>query len=567
MSKPRGALRIALAISFLVLAWAIPAGASSWSPPVTVYRGDPGLGPVGSRVAIDRAGYGVAAFGELVSGSFALGVAERVPGGAWRASPAPLSTESSAYRYAVSIDPAGNALAVWDVSTSTVQTVHVSTWHPGAARWSPPRVVATAPTATIPAADPDVEFSASANASGKIVVAWQSATEVSGDGYVTTVYGMVGTPTHGFSQPRTVATLHGNDRAFDMTTAIGAAGDAAIQWTREYQGRSSIDKRSDIEVAVGPAHGGFPPDGQVQITALTAPAYAEGGDVAVDASGDVLSTFFQSLPSDVLPSDFRVESSYRPAGGAFAPPQQVATIDSNWNTNQIVGAFDAHGNATAAWIGLAPPAVEPSNPAILYSAGRPAGTPTTWGPVTQLTDPITGGGLGALRIAEAADGSAILAIDPAGSWDRELLLARSGSGAFGAPEELTCIGSSVAIAPDDDAVASCTGAHDHSEQIATRGTHDSKTARPTIAVSLRSARVRHGRLILHGTASGRTAVSITIRRRAPRTAVEVIHLRLRGGAWTRSLGVPRSLAGGRYDVVAGGAHVRGARTSFRLASR
>jgi hypothetical protein len=351
-----------------------------------------------------------------------------------------------------------------------------------------------------------------------------------------------------------------------MTTAIGAAGDAAIQWTREYQGRSSIDKRSDIEVAVGPARGGFPPDAQRAITALTAPAYAEGGDVAVDATGDVLSTFFGSLPSDVLPSDFRVESSYRPAGGAFAAPQEVAALDATWNTNQIVAAFDAHGNATAAWIGFAPPAVAPSNPAILYSAVRAGGTSTSWGRVTRLTDPIVDGGVGALRIAETDDGSAILALDPAVSWDRELLLARAGSGAFGTPEVLACIDSSIAIAPDGDAVASCSGARDHSEQIATHGVRDGASAL-NAAVVLRSARVRHGRLMLHGSVSGRATVSITIRRREQAEIVEVIHVKLHGGAWARSFGLPRSLAAGIYDVVAVGAHVERAKTSFRLAKR
>jgi hypothetical protein len=88
--------------------------------------------------------------------------------------------------------------------------------------------------------------------------------------------------------------------------------------------------------------------------------------------------------------------------------------------------------------------------------------------------------------------------------------------------------------------------------------HDA--ARGKLAVGLRSARVVHRRLVLRGTASRTGSISITIRRRPHRRAIEVIRVKLHGRAWTRSLALPRDLAAGAYDVVAGGA-----KTSFLLA--
>lgn len=88
-----------------------------------------------------------------------------------------------------------------------------------------------------------------------------------------------------------------------------------------------------------------------------------------------------------------------------------------------------------------------------------------------------------------------------------------------------------------------------------------------LTVSLRSARVSRGRLVLHGMATGKGTVKITIRRNGRKKPIESTRVKLTGGAWSRTLPLPRRLAAGTYNVIAAGTHVRGGRATFRVARR
>jgi hypothetical protein len=589
-------LLVLVAAVVSVSGWALPAAADSWSPPVTVFDGNQptvwaGASPQSAKIAINAAGYGAALFSELVPGTSALRAAERVPGGAWEVAPEPLTGSGVMYQYGVAIDPAGNAVAVWeDESNSAIDAIKASTWHPGALGWSPPVTLAVTPTEYRENVPVGAEFRMSANDAGQFIVAWQSVTTIPNAGEDMTVWALFGTPTGGFTQATVAGVVHDNDEVADMTTAIGADGVAAIQWTHEYVGALSLTKRSDIEVAVGSSASGFaqPPNA---VTDLSDGSWAEGGDVAVDATGDVLSMFWQSLTSTspTLSSDYSVDTRYRPAGGPLGPLQKVAEVKDTWNTNHIAVSFDGQGNALATWTSLEPLGLI-SNTPTTYTATRPAGASSRWAAPTLLTTST-----GAFpQIAEAADGSAIIVFDSSSTGESGLYFARTGSGPFDGGQALPCIGAGISIASDDDAAAACRGPHDHSDQIATRGIHDSplvaapspqptsaatasganshKAKSPagskvTLTVGLRSARVARGRLVLHGIAKGTGSVKITIRRHGRKKAVESVRVKLKGGAWSRTLPLPRRLAAGTYTVIASGTHVRGGRATFRVARR
>jgi hypothetical protein len=620
-----GRLRIAFAVIACVLAWVTPAGAASWSPPVTLWTAtDPSVSSDVPSVAIDDAGYGVALVPEQGSGSSSLRAFERVPGETWQESPGALFS-AAPYGDAVAIDPAGDAIAVWAFGPLTATTIESATWSSATARWSPAQMVATT-TGT-----QAQYFSASANASGQIVVTWESQV----DGAVS-VYGMVGSTTGGFSPAVRVASLPTYDRAFAFTTAIGPAGDAAIQWT-EVDGGSGV---SNIEVAMRPANGDFAFDSAMPVTALGLPSYAVAGQVAVDAAGDVLSTFFTQAQGTTW-----LASSLRPAGGTFGPVQKVASRNDNSNSQDIAVAFDGAGNATIAWVQLVLNGDDLNPPAVLESAVRPPGAAAAWGQAVQLTDPIAG--IEGLRLAEIADGSAILAPEAIGAnADADLIFTRTASGSFVADGDPGgCVESVVAMAPGGDASLGCWSIADRSEQVLVRDVHGPSLARlqtpvvaiagapasfavalrgwaqlvggqpawsfgdgssgagvavrhtyakaghftiavtaadadgnapahisrhvtvlpkGTVLVELGSAHISGKRLTVHGTASGRGTITLTLRRRARRGALTEVHLTVRGGDWTRSLRLPTRLPRGTYDVLASGAKVHGSKTSFRL---
>jgi hypothetical protein len=236
----------------------------------------------------------------------------------------------------------------------------------------------------------------------------------------------------------------------------------------------------NIEVAVRPAGGEFAADAATPVTNLSLPSYAQGGEIAVDAAGNVLSTFFTSDQGT------RLTSSYRPAGGTFAPPQTVASRNDNANSNDIAVAFDGAGSATIAWVAMVVNGGDPNPPVVLESAVRPPGVSALWGQAVQLTGPI--GGIEGVRIVEAADGSAVLApVEIGASADTDLIFTRPASGSFVAEGDPGgCVGSVVAMAPDGDAALGCWSLAGRSEQVVVHDVHGPSLARlqtPTVAIA------------------------------------------------------------------------------------
>jgi hypothetical protein len=578
-----GHVLVSLTVVATALVCALPAAANSWTAPAPVYQ--PLLtpnSPLPSRIAIDQAGYGVALFGEDVPDPNAprpnqLRPVVRVPGGAWQALPAIVPT-GAPWMYDVSIDPAGNAIAVWIEISDTLDSIESSTWHPGATAWSAPVTVASTPTESRPATAEFPAFSASTNASGQIVVAWLTGTTGADTLEYSNLWAVVGSPTAGMSEPVLVDTLHNGDEFTSLSTAIGASGVAAIQWTHEY----GFGFGSDVEVAIGSASSSFVPGTALAITDVGAGAFADSGSVAVDSVGDVLSLFFQSLVPTVSPSDMSFDTRYRPAGSSFGPEQKLEEIKGT-ESLQTALAFDGNGNATAVWTALEPSGLL-SDPQTTSTAVRSVGAASVWGsPATLTTAPHL-----APQLTEAADGSAIISFDSADAYGSSLLYSRAGTGPFDAGLTLPCAWSSVAIVSDDDAAASCVQLTSLTDEITMRGPHDvpapaaaavtapaavtelpSSAHHPTRAVAaavvLRSVRIVRGRLVLRGTAAGKRAVTITIRRKARAKAIEVIHLKLRGGAWSRTLHLPRGFAVATYTVTASSPHAHSTLMTFRLA--
>jgi hypothetical protein len=566
---------------------AAPADAGTWSAPAALFPPDAtdhtGSGPM--HIAIDNAGYGVAVFSRSTAGVFALRVATRRPGGTWTLDPTVLTTDVQTLTdYDASIDPAGNALVVWDADNGTTQTLWGSTLRAGAASWSIPGPIAFTLSSQEHTDQDPVRFSASANASGRMVIAWQSVQNVIAPGcceMVTSIWGIVGSPAAGFGPAVLAAQLDGIDMGFDMTTAVGPAGDAAIQWTEGHDG-------TNIRMAIGPAATGFPTNSPVAVTTLVGPEQAEGGSVSIDGAGDVLSVFAAQGTVEVpvpgeYPTTAYVGSSYRPAGGTFGGIQRITTWEGNDRSNQIFAGFDARGTATLVLAVLAPPGLIGETDSLLEVASRGAGVGADWSQPTVIAGP---GPFGSVSFAEVGDGSMLLGLDSSE------LLSRTGYGPFGDATPLPCYDATVSLAADGDAAAGCsTGYPDNSGRILARdlvvhaapassatgipaasvgasaAPEAATAARRLVAVGLRAVRVARRTIVLRGRATGRATVRVTIRRHAHRMPVEVLRFTVHGGAWRRVSTLPRRFVPGRYDVIVNGTDVRAVRTSVRLAAR
>jgi hypothetical protein len=89
------------------------------------------------------------------------------------------------------------------------------------------------------------------------------------------------------------------------------------------------------------------------VTDLSDGSWAEGGDVAVDGTGDVLSMFWQSLTSTTLPSDYSVDTRYRPlANGKQLAPSRVRSGGGSSAGGSGQSSFMLSGNARSLGNGL-----------------------------------------------------------------------------------------------------------------------------------------------------------------------------------------------------------------------
>jgi hypothetical protein len=517
----------------LALAIALPASASTWSGPSVVSPANTTTYPSPS-VAINDAGVGIEAASTFdnASGAVTIRTATHTPGGAWVTDPAPASgAQIEACTPHASLDAAGNALVVWASWTSAgcsgTQTIFFATRAAGTTAWSAPVALGTG------LGDDGSAMSAASNAAGQTVVGWE--TKNATNRFVT---GASGSPTGGFGTPVTLTTVPLADLLQHLSTSVGAAGDAAVQWTIDESGVTNI------KLAVQPHGGAFQPNNPSSITTNSnSMSAATFNSVAVDPSGNALSAYYFSDNGN--PPVFA--SVLTPAGGAPQTQQVVGTPQPGFVASTIDLGFDGGGTATAAWVETNVGSTAPNYVSRVFSAVRAPGAASPWMGNAPLTGPAPSPEVN-VRIAVAASGAAVVSWDAAGAENDEIAIYRPAGGAFGAAVNLgqgsasplngaAITAPSAAIAPGGDALVGFAGSVARDARVAVLDAHAPTITAMTVPASAAAAQsvamTMSATDLWSGLATGQPVWSFGDGTSAPGSSVA--HAYAKGGTYTVSL--------------------------------
>jgi PKD domain len=258
---------VAHAVVAILLLVASPASAApAWLPPVDL--SPPGSEASQPQVAVDPAGNAVAIWQRSGGPSGAIvESASRPVGGSW-SQPTKLSApEADPFGPQLAVDPQGNAVAIWfDFNGLLIE----SAYRPAGGDWSPPTKL-SAPGANIGA-----------------------------------------------------------------RVAVDRTGNAMAIWQR-FNGTDSI-----VESASRPLGGSWL--GPVEVSAAPGLRFAERPQIALDPSGNAIAIWDRR---DGSPGSRLIESAYRPAGGGWSEPSKLSAAGAEAFSPQI--AFDSAGNAVAVW--------------------------------------------------------------------------------------------------------------------------------------------------------------------------------------------------------------------------
>jgi PKD domain len=249
----------------------------------------------------------------------------------------------------VAVDPAGNAVAIWERHVGGEEIVE-ATERPAGGDWSEPEVL------SLPGEEGQ-RSRVAIDASGNAIAVW--ITEKSSIGFF--VRSAVRPPGGEWSEPEDVS--DSTSETVSPMLALDAANEAVAVWTA-FDGSNFI-----LQGAVRSADGDWsePDDlseaGQ-SVTPLEAP------DVAIDASGTAIAVWKLEGDDDV------VQAAMRPAGADWAEPDDLS--DTGEDAREPAVAMNEAGEAVAAWTRF-----NGSN-YIAQAAARPAGA--DWAEPDDLSD-------------------------------------------------------------------------------------------------------------------------------------------------------------------------------------
>jgi hypothetical protein len=217
----------------------------------------------------------------------------------------------------VAFDASGNALAAWTRSDGANFIVQTAFRPAGTAFGARIDLSAGGRDAAVP----QVAFDASGNA----LAVWQRY-----DGTNTFVQSSFRPAGGAFAAPIDLSAT-GRDST-GPRVAFDASGNALAVWQR-WNGANYI-----VQSSFRPAGGTFAAPIDLTVTGRD----AVGPQVAFDASGNALAIWQRSNGTNTI-----IQSSFRPAGGAFAAPVDVSATGRDADEPRL--AFDASGNALAVW--------------------------------------------------------------------------------------------------------------------------------------------------------------------------------------------------------------------------
>ncbi len=313
---------------------------------------------------------------------------------------------------AVAMDAAGDTVAVWERKTGGLtNNLQVSTRSPGGS-------FSAAVDLSLASTDPDVAMTPG----GEAVAVWR---HFDGANYV--IQAATRPPGGSFSAPVDVSTTDTTAQPQDLHVVINAAGAVALVWIQKDPSSAVDPNQFSVRASVRPAGGSFSAPAIISPSPLTLGDDADSPRVAIDAAGDVTAVWdYKELagPRSV------VQTATRPAGGSFSAP--ITLSDTSQDASSSSVAMDSAGDAIAVWTrsngtnfivqeSSSPPGGAFAAPVDLSATGENAATPEV-----AMTP------AGAATVVWARP-------DPSGYW---IVQASSGSpgGGFAAPLDLSATG-------------------------------------------------------------------------------------------------------------------------------
>ncbi|HEV2728354.1 MAG TPA: PKD domain-containing protein [Solirubrobacterales bacterium] len=216
----------------------------------------------------------------------------------------------------VAVDPAGNAVAIWE-RTSGGEEIVEATERPAGGEWSAPE------TLTLPGEEGEATQVA-IDAAGNAVAVWMAKSSP-------TVIRTATRPAGGeWSEPEDLSA--DDEDAEAPQVAVNGAGDAVAVW-RRFDGTDFI-----VQAATRPAGGEWSESDDLSAVGQD----AEVPQVAIDEKGDAVAVWRRSNGAN-----FIVQAAVLPAGGEWSEPEDISVAGRNAREPQV--AVDPEGNAVAVW--------------------------------------------------------------------------------------------------------------------------------------------------------------------------------------------------------------------------
>ncbi|MGH2973287.1 MAG: PKD domain-containing protein [Solirubrobacterales bacterium] len=372
-------------------------------------------------VAVDAAGNAVAIWERHVSGEEIVEASERPAGGDW-SEPEILSLpDEEGERSQVTIDAAGTAIAVWITEESIGSFVIRSAVRPPGGKWSEPEDVSDSISA---AGSPRLAIDAASEA----VAVWTAF-----DNPDVLVQGAVRSEDGEWSEPDDLSPAGQDVTPLEAPdVAIDAAGTAIAVWKLE----GSNDLIQAAVRAAGQEDWAAPDDLSEAGQDTGEPA------VAMNDAGEAVAVWTRLDGSDT------VQGAVRPAGGAWADPDDLSVSGQDAGEPDV--AIDEEGEAVAVWRRYN------GSDFIVQGAVRPAGS--AWADPDDLSvsgqdgsSPVvaTNVAAGAVALWQRSDGTDLrvqaTVRPPGGDWPKPNTLSAAGEDAGFAEVALDAAGDAIAV--------------------------------------------------------------------------------------------------------------------------
>jgi hypothetical protein len=374
------------------------------------------------EIAVDPAGNAVAVWERHVGGEEIVEATERPAGGEW-SEPEVLSLPGEEGNQSrVAIDASGNAIAVWITEEGSTDFVVRSAARPPDGEWSEPEDVSDLISEAV---TPQLAFDA---ASGAVAVwtAFEAGDRI--------LQGAVRSASGEWLEPDDISDAGENVSPLPQgapDVAIDGSGTAIAVWTLE--GSDNI-----VQAAVRPSGGEWsaPED--------LSDAGGDAGEpgVAMNEAGEAVTVWTRSNGSDAI-----VQAAVRPSGGEWSEADDLSATGQDAGEGDV--GIDEAGEAVAVWTR------SNGSDAIVQAAVRPSGG--EWSEADDLSatgrsafSPVvaTNDALGAVAAWYRSDGTNLrvqAAVRTAGDWSKPDDLSAAGEGAAFPEVALDAAGNAFAV--------------------------------------------------------------------------------------------------------------------------